>query len=114
MLKTIAAFASQEGGTVLIGVRDDLQFVGLPEGANIDKQVPPSYTTTAASTCAMSRGGWRSPLRTSTAWRPERPGSGRRFYLRCGRIADSGYRRRRCAMPHRKRSSGWAVMSSTA
>ncbi|MGW1617294.1 AlbA family DNA-binding domain-containing protein [Streptomyces sp. NPDC002285] len=39
MLKTIAAFASQEGGTVLIGVRDDLQIVSLPEGANIDKQV---------------------------------------------------------------------------
>ncbi|MFF9105176.1 RNA-binding domain-containing protein [Streptomyces rubrogriseus] len=31
MLKTIAAFASQDGGTVLIGVRDDLQVVGLPE-----------------------------------------------------------------------------------
>ncbi|MEV0695683.1 ATP-binding protein [Streptomyces sp. NPDC050388] len=39
MLKTIAAFASQDGGTVLIGVRDDLQVVGLPEGANVDKQV---------------------------------------------------------------------------
>jgi hypothetical protein len=39
MLKTIAAFASQDGGTILIGVRDDLQIVGLPEGANIDKQV---------------------------------------------------------------------------
>ncbi|MFJ7631648.1 helix-turn-helix domain-containing protein [Streptomyces sp. NPDC097595] len=39
MLKTIAAFASQDGGTVLIGVRDDLQIVGLPEGANVDKQV---------------------------------------------------------------------------
>ncbi|EKX60909.1 AlbA family DNA-binding domain-containing protein [Streptomyces ipomoeae] len=39
MLKTIAAFASQDGGTVLIGVQDDLQIVGLPEGANVDKQV---------------------------------------------------------------------------
>ncbi|MFD7702163.1 helix-turn-helix domain-containing protein [Streptomyces caelestis] len=39
MVKTIAAFASQDGGTVLIGVRDDLQIVGLPEGANIDKLV---------------------------------------------------------------------------
>ncbi|WP_329446325.1 ATP-binding protein [Streptomyces canus] len=39
MLKTIAAFASQDGGTVLIGVRDDLQIVGLPEGATVDKQV---------------------------------------------------------------------------
>ncbi|RPF24882.1 helix-turn-helix domain-containing protein [Streptomyces sp. TLI_185] len=39
MLKTIAAFASQDGGTVLIGVRDDLQIVGLPDGANVDKQV---------------------------------------------------------------------------
>ncbi|MEU5712576.1 AlbA family DNA-binding domain-containing protein [Streptomyces flaveolus] len=39
MLKTIAAFASQDGGTILIGVRDDLQIVGLPEGANVDKQV---------------------------------------------------------------------------
>ncbi|MEU1701817.1 hypothetical protein [Streptomyces pseudogriseolus] len=34
MLKTIAALVSQDGGTVLIGVRDDLQIVGLPEGAN--------------------------------------------------------------------------------
>lgn len=32
MLKTIAAFASQDGGTVLIGVRDDLKIVGLPRG----------------------------------------------------------------------------------
>jgi hypothetical protein len=39
MLKTIAAFASQDGGTVLIGVRDDLQIVGLPEESNVDKQV---------------------------------------------------------------------------
>ena len=39
MVKTIAAFASQDGGTVLIGVRDDLQIVGLPEGANVDKLV---------------------------------------------------------------------------
>jgi hypothetical protein len=39
MLKTIAAFASQDGGTVLIGVRDDLQIVGLPERPNVDKQV---------------------------------------------------------------------------
>ncbi|MEU2990189.1 AlbA family DNA-binding domain-containing protein [Streptomyces sp. NPDC001758] len=39
MLKTIVAFASQDGGTILIGVRDDLQIVGLPEGANTDKQV---------------------------------------------------------------------------
>ncbi|MFF8953532.1 helix-turn-helix domain-containing protein [Streptomyces sp. NPDC014940] len=39
MLKTIAAFASQDGGTVLIGVRDDLQIVGLPEEPNVDKQV---------------------------------------------------------------------------
>ncbi|MER5436474.1 ATP-binding protein [Streptomyces sp. NPDC002588] len=39
MLKTIAAFASQDGGTVLIGVQDDLQIVGLPEGSNVDKQV---------------------------------------------------------------------------
>ncbi|MGV9816152.1 AlbA family DNA-binding domain-containing protein [Streptomyces cellulosae] len=38
MLKTIAAFASQDGGTVLIGVQDDLQIVGLPE-SNVDKQV---------------------------------------------------------------------------
>lgn len=38
MLKTIAAFASQDGGTVLIGVQDDLQIVGLP-GSNVDKQV---------------------------------------------------------------------------
>lgn len=39
MLKTIAAFASQDGGTLLIGVQDDLQSVGLPEEPNIDKQV---------------------------------------------------------------------------
>lgn len=39
MLKTIAAFASQDGGTVLIGVRDDLQIVGLPEKPTVDKQV---------------------------------------------------------------------------
>ncbi|MFJ9381615.1 helix-turn-helix domain-containing protein [Streptomyces sp. NPDC101455] len=39
MLKTIAAFASQDGGTVLIGVQDDLQIVGLPERPNVDKQV---------------------------------------------------------------------------
>ncbi|MFI9283088.1 helix-turn-helix domain-containing protein [Streptomyces sp. NPDC053076] len=38
MLKTIAAFASQDGGTVLIGVRDDLQIVGLPEKPTVDKQ----------------------------------------------------------------------------
>ncbi|MFG2683982.1 helix-turn-helix domain-containing protein [Streptomyces sp. NPDC048392] len=38
MLKTVAAFASQDGGTILIGVGDDLQTVGLPEGANVDKQ----------------------------------------------------------------------------
>lgn len=38
MLKTIAAFASKDGGTILIGVRDDLQIVGLPEGSNVDKQ----------------------------------------------------------------------------
>ncbi|MFI9830805.1 helix-turn-helix domain-containing protein [Streptomyces sp. NPDC051913] len=38
MLKTVAAFASRDGGTVLIGVRDDLQIVGLPEGSNVDKQ----------------------------------------------------------------------------
>ncbi|MFH9072550.1 AlbA family DNA-binding domain-containing protein [Streptomyces alboflavus] len=38
MLKTIAAFASRDGGTILIGVRDDLQIVGLPEGSNVDKQ----------------------------------------------------------------------------
>ncbi|UXX97421.1 ATP-binding protein [Streptomyces sp. AD2-2] len=39
MLKTIAAFASQDGGTVLIGVQDDLQIVGLPEKPNVNKQV---------------------------------------------------------------------------
>ncbi|MFD3519996.1 helix-turn-helix domain-containing protein [Streptomyces sp. NPDC058653] len=39
MLKTIAAFASQDGGTILIGIRDDLQVVGLPEGENVDTQV---------------------------------------------------------------------------
>ncbi|MGW4229515.1 AlbA family DNA-binding domain-containing protein [Streptomyces sp. NPDC004980] len=39
MLKTIAAFASQDGGTVLIGVQDDLQIVGLPEKPAVDKQV---------------------------------------------------------------------------
>ncbi|MBJ7903812.1 ATP-binding protein [Streptomyces sp. DSM 110735] len=39
MLKTIAAFASQDGGTILIGVQDDLQVVGLPEESNVDKQV---------------------------------------------------------------------------
>ena len=39
MLKTIAAFASQDGGTVLIGVQDDLRIVGLPEKPNVDKQV---------------------------------------------------------------------------
>lgn len=39
MLKTIAAFASRDGGTVLIGVQDDLQIVGLPEKPNVDKQV---------------------------------------------------------------------------
>lgn len=38
MLKTIAAFASQDGGTLLIGVRDDLQIVGLPEKPTVDKQ----------------------------------------------------------------------------
>lgn len=38
MLKTIAAFASQDGGTVLMGVRDDLQIVGLPEKPTVDKQ----------------------------------------------------------------------------
>ncbi|MEU0403297.1 ATP-binding protein [Streptomyces sp. NPDC006197] len=38
MLKTIAAFASKDGGTILIGVQDDLQIVGLPEQLNIDKQ----------------------------------------------------------------------------
>ncbi|MFI2765398.1 ATP-binding protein [Streptomyces echinatus] len=38
MLKTIAAFASQDGGTVLIGVRDDLQIVGLPGKPTVDKQ----------------------------------------------------------------------------
>ncbi|MFD9541446.1 helix-turn-helix domain-containing protein [Streptomyces sp. NPDC060022] len=38
MLKTAAAFASQDGGTILIGVRDDLQIVGLPQGSNVDKQ----------------------------------------------------------------------------
>ncbi|MFG2887380.1 helix-turn-helix domain-containing protein [Streptomyces sp. NPDC048297] len=38
MLKTIAAFASRDGGTVLIGVRDDLQIVGLPEKPTVDKQ----------------------------------------------------------------------------
>ncbi|MFJ2444056.1 helix-turn-helix domain-containing protein [Streptomyces sp. NPDC087658] len=38
MLKTIAAFASRDGGTVLIGVRDDLQIVGLPEKPTADKQ----------------------------------------------------------------------------
>ncbi|MFF2780977.1 helix-turn-helix domain-containing protein [Streptomyces sp. NPDC058052] len=38
MLKTIAAFASKDGGTILIGVEDDLQIVGLPEQANVDKQ----------------------------------------------------------------------------
>ncbi|MCG0284004.1 helix-turn-helix domain-containing protein [Streptomyces sp. PSAA01] len=39
MLKTIAAFASQDGGTILIGVQDDLEVVGLPEESNVDKQV---------------------------------------------------------------------------
>ncbi|WP_405988353.1 helix-turn-helix domain-containing protein [Streptomyces sp. NBC_00986] len=39
MLKTIAAFASRDGGTVLIGVQDDLQIVGLPEKPNFDKQL---------------------------------------------------------------------------
>lgn len=39
MLKTIAAFASQHGGTVLIGVQDDLQIVGLPAESNVDKQI---------------------------------------------------------------------------
>ncbi|MEU3693837.1 AlbA family DNA-binding domain-containing protein [Streptomyces narbonensis] len=38
MLKTIAAFASKDRGTILIGVQDDLQIVGLPEQANVDKQ----------------------------------------------------------------------------
>jgi hypothetical protein len=38
MLKTIAAFASQDGGTVLIGVEDDLQITGLPDAGNVDKQ----------------------------------------------------------------------------
>jgi hypothetical protein len=38
MLKTVAAFASQDGGTLLIGVRDDLQIVGLPEKPTADKQ----------------------------------------------------------------------------
>ncbi|MFE2719486.1 helix-turn-helix domain-containing protein [Streptomyces mirabilis] len=38
MLKTIAAFASRDGGTVLIGVSDDLQIVGLPEKPTVDKQ----------------------------------------------------------------------------
>ena len=37
MLKTIAAFAGQDGGTVLIGVQDDLQITGLPQGVNEDK-----------------------------------------------------------------------------
>ncbi|MFJ9822217.1 ATP-binding protein [Streptomyces sp. NPDC101151] len=39
MLKAIAAFASKDGGTVLIGVRDDLPIVGLPEEPNADKRV---------------------------------------------------------------------------
>lgn len=39
MLKTIAAFASLDGGTILIGVQDDLQIVGLPEGQSVDKQI---------------------------------------------------------------------------
>lgn len=38
MLKTVVAFASQDGGTLLIGVRDDLQIVGLPEKPTVDKQ----------------------------------------------------------------------------
>lgn len=38
MLKTIAAFASQDGGTVLIGVQDDLQITGLPDPEKVDKQ----------------------------------------------------------------------------
>ncbi|MEU0413897.1 ATP-binding protein [Streptomyces griseorubiginosus] len=37
-MKTIAAFASRDGGTVLIGGRDDLQIVGLPEKPTVDKQ----------------------------------------------------------------------------
>lgn len=39
MLKTIAAFASQDGGTVLIGVQDDLQIVGLTEKETADQQL---------------------------------------------------------------------------
>jgi hypothetical protein len=39
MLKTVAAFASQPGGgTILIGVRDDLQIAGLPETSTVDEQ----------------------------------------------------------------------------
>jgi hypothetical protein len=38
MLKTVAAFASQDGGTILIGVRDDLRIVGLPEDTSADQQ----------------------------------------------------------------------------
>jgi hypothetical protein len=39
MLKTVAAFASQGGGTILIGVRDDLRIVGLPEDSTPDQQI---------------------------------------------------------------------------
>ncbi|MFJ1708496.1 helix-turn-helix domain-containing protein [Kitasatospora sp. NPDC088346] len=39
MLKTIAAFASQDGGTVLIGVQDDLEIVGLPGSRSVDEQL---------------------------------------------------------------------------
>lgn len=39
MLKTVAAFASQDGGTILIGVRDDLRISGLPEDTSSDQQI---------------------------------------------------------------------------
>lgn len=38
VLKTIAAFASKDGGTVLFGVQDDLQITGLPTAESVDKQ----------------------------------------------------------------------------
>ena len=39
MLKTVAAFASQDGGTILLGVRDALQIVGPSEDSSPDQQI---------------------------------------------------------------------------
>ncbi|MFJ2206350.1 AlbA family DNA-binding domain-containing protein [Streptomyces microflavus] len=97
MLKTIAAFASQDGGTVLIGVQDDLQIVGLPEKPTVDKQVlqvvsmirdtlepaPPyeprviDYDGKTVLAIEVSSGGQMYAYRDRDSQRPE-------FYVRVG------------------------------